>query len=637
MGVDLSVQVDQAISRLSDALSRSQSNDGSWRLCYENAVLTDAYMIIVLRTLEIEDEPLIRGLRDRLLATQYEDGSWRAYPDEREGHLSATVECYYALLYSGYSRPEDPPMAKARTFILAKGGLHRVSGLMTKVILASTGQYPWPSGFKVPLESLLLPASFPVSFYDFSGYARVHMIPALLLADRQFSIRTSRTPDLTELAEAPSSERWTWSDSTPDRGASRELQSLLEQIGKGIATLGGVPAQLHEEAAKRAERYMLERIEPDGTFYSYATSTFLMIFALLAIGYDKRHAVILNAVQGLKSTICGAATPFFVQNAPSAVWDTALLSYALQEAGHAADSPMIRRSAAYLLAKQHRKPGDWIVHNPNAMPGGWGFSDSNTINPDVDDTTAALRAIRSLAGTDPSYREAWNRGLNWLLSMQNKDGGWPAFEKNTDREWLTLLPLLEAKSSATDPSTPDLTGRTLEFLGNYAGLGVRHAFVRRGADWLIGHQEKDGSWYGRWGVCYLYGTWAALTGLTSAGIRPDHPAVRKGANWLTEVQNDDGGWGESCESDVRMRYVPLGASTPSQTAWALDALIAVHASPTPAIDKGIERLVGLVREENRFAAYPTGAGLPGVFYSHYHSYGYIWPLLALAHYRRKYS
>lgn len=622
---------------MSEILFRAQSPDGSWRFCYENAVLTDAYMIILLRTLEIPDEPLIRRLRDRLLATQFEDGSWRAYPDEKDGNLSATVECYYALLYSGYSQAEDPQVARARTFILDHGGLRSVSGLMTKVMLAATGQYPWPRWLKIPLEFLLLPSGFPVNVFDFSAYARVHMIPAMLLADKEFSVRTGRSPDLSELAAGESWDRMASEDAWLSPHDRRELHPLLEQIGQGIAALAGAPSRLHEEAVKKAERYMLERIEADGTFYSYATSTFLMVLALLAVGYDRRDPVIQSAVQGLQSLVCRATNPVFVQNSPSAVWDTALLSYALQEAGVAADHPAVRRASAYLLAKQHRKPGDWTVHNPNAIPGGWGFSDSNTINPDIDDTTAALRAIRRSAAADASYREAWNRGMGWLLSMQNDDGGWASFEKNTNREVLSKLPLQEAKSSAIDPSTPDLTGRTLEFLGNYAGLGARHAFVRRGADWLIGHQEQDGSWYGRWGVCFLYGTWASLTGLTAVGIGGDHPAVRRGAAWLAEVQNPDGGWGESCESDRSMRYVPLGASTPSQTAWALDALISVHASPTPAIRKGVERLIRFSDEDNGFAAYPTGAGLPGVFYSHYHSYRYIWPLLALAHYKAKYS
>ena len=629
-------RIDREIGRLSESLARMQSQDGSWKLCYENVVLTEAYMILLLRTIEDADEELIRLLHDRLLAAQYPDGSWRAYPDEQEGNLSATVECYYAMLYSGYSQASDPWMAKARSLIVRKGGLARIKGLMTKVMLAATGQIPWPRFLRVPLEFLLLPSAFPINLYEFSVYARAHMIPAMVIADRRFSVRTNRSPVLAELIGDSSLDRLSFWDDDEHGGDSRTFESVLTQIVNGINSIKDLSELPHDAAIKRAELYMLERIEPDGTLYSYATSTFLMVFALLAIGYGKRHPVIHKAVRGLKGLICRTENRVFVQNSPSEVWDTALLSYALQEAGVTAHSPTILGAADYLLARQHRRSGDWAIHNPSGVVGGWGFSDSNTLNPDVDDTTAALRAIKSLSAAGSSYLEAWNRGLSWLLSMQNDDGGWPAFEKNTDRRMLASLPLVEAKSSAIDPSTPDLTGRTLSFLGQFAGLDVHRAFVRKGADWLIASQEQDGSWYGRWGVCFIYGTWAALTGLSDVGIGSDHPAVTKGVKWLADIQNDDGGWGESCASDVTMRYVPLHASTPSQTAWALDALIAVHDKPTIGMDTGIDRLLQLSQDNGWVSSYPTGAGLPGIFYSHYHSYRYIWPLLTLAHYKRKY-
>jgi sporulenol synthase len=635
--LNVSGEVHEEIRRITDELSVLQANDGSWRFCFENGVLTDAYMIIALRSLEMADEHLIRELHDRLLTAQHADGSWRVYHDEEDGNLSATVECFYALLYSNYSRETDSALLKAKRFILSKGGLRNINGVLTKVMLAATGQYSWPAPLMIPLEVVLLPSSFPISIYDFSGYARVHIIPVLLLADRQFTIKTNRSPDLSGLLANHSGNRLRHFDSDAPRPPSRELQTVLEHIKTGISSLTGVPRQLHEVAKKRAERYMLERIEPDGTYYGYATCTFLMIFALLSIGYDKRHPIITNAVQGLSSMLCRTEKKVFLQNSPSTVWDTALLTHALQESGVPAHHKMIQTSTSYILSKQQHKSGDWRIRNPKTIPGGWGFSDFNTINPDVDDTTAALRAIKRFTEAGSPYKEAWNRGLNWVLSMQNHDGGWPAFEKNTDNQLLTWLPIDGAKAAAIDPSTADLTGRTLEYLGNAAGLGFRHSFIRRAVDWLIDNQENDGSWYGRWGICYIYGTWAALTGLVSAGLKHDHQAVRKGSRWLLSIQNPDGGWGESCTSDRVMRYTPLGASTPSQTAWALDALISVHPAPVPQIEFGIQRLISLSHEENWNARYPTGAGLPGIFYSHYHSYRYIWPLLTLSHYKNKYS
>lgn len=631
--MNVSDEVHWGIERLTEKLLHLQANDGSWRFCFDNGIGTDAYMIIVLRTLEWADETVIRQLHDRILAAQRTDGSWRLYFDEEEGSLSATADAYYALLYSGYSRKTDEPLRKAKKFILDKGGLRNVKGVLTKVVLAATGQYPWPNSSIVPLEFLLLPPSSPLSFFDFAGFARIHLAPVLLMADRRFSIKTEASPDLSDLTELRSGSQ----EQPRSQAQPSGLQSLFDAIQTGVEKLSGIPRQFHELAVKKAERYMLDRIESDGTLYSYASSTILMIFALLALGYDKRHPVIIRAVLGLKSMLCSTDGQQILQNSPSTVWDTALISYALQEAGAAADSAAIRNAASYLLARQQRKIGDWSVRNRNPVPGGWGFSDSNTINPDVDDTTAALRAIKKLSAIDPAFRDAADRGLNWVVSMQNDDGGWPAFERNTDNELLAWLPVIEAKAAAIDPSAADLTGRTLEYLGNTARLGIRHSFIRLAADWLIDHQEQDGSWYGRWGICYIYGTWAALTGMMAVGADPDHRTIRKGAEWLLSIQNPDGGWGESCRSDRLLRYVPLGASTPSQTAWALDALIAFHPKPVPAVDKGIRKLIAALQERDWTTAYPTGAGLPGFFYMHYHSYRYIWPLLTLSHYRRKYA
>lgn len=621
-----------AIRQLTEQLLRMQREDGTWRLCFENGLLTDAYMIITLRVLQMPDEPLIRGLHARILQAQQADGSWKVYHDEKDGNVSATVEAYYALLYSGYSSPDQPALLKAKRFILAKGGLRSVTQVLTKIMLAVTGQYPWPSSIFIPLELLLLPPSSPISFFDFSGYARVHLAPMLLLADRKFVTDAGSAPDLSGLQlERPDGQDDGW---VPN---SRGWQSLLERIHSSLKKLTGLPDQLHRTATLRAEQYMLQRIEPDGTLYSYATSTFLMLFALLALGYGKGHPVLVRAVQGLKGMLCRPGGRVFLQNSPPTIWDTALLSHALHATGLPSAQPAVRRAASYLLTKQQRTLGDWSVHNPNPVPGGWGFSETNTINPDVDDTTAALRAIKPFVPAHAACREAWNRGLNWVLSMQNSDGGWPSFERDADLPILTWLPIEGAKAAAVDPSTADLTGRTLEYLGESAGFTLQHAFIRRAADWLYHNQEEDGSWYGRWGVCYLYGTWGALTGLRAVGVDASQPSVQKAVRWLLRIQNEDGGWGESCESDRQLRYVPLGESTPSQTAWALDALISVHAEPTPQLEKGMRRLVSLLQENDWRQSYPTGAGLPGFFYSHYHSYRYIWPLLAMSHYQSKYG
>ncbi|MGZ9583166.1 squalene--hopene cyclase [Paenibacillus marinisediminis] len=620
--------VDEEIKRLTALLIQKQHQDGSWRFCFENGIIIDAYVIILFRILNVQNEALIRQLHDRILNEQQQGGFWRLYPDEEEGNLAASVEAYYALHYSGYSKMTDEPIQRAKRYIRSKGGLGKVTSLLTKTILAATGQIKWPLSItSIPLEILLFPSYFPINFFEFSGYSRVHLTPVLIMADRRFSITSDHAPDLSDLLDPRVDTN------EPISQGYREMQ---DDIQAGLSRLIGTPRYIHEAATTKAEQFMLQRIESDGTLYSYASSTILMIFALLALKYDQQHPIITHAIHGLTAMQCRFDGKTTIQNSPSTVWDTALIAYAMQSAGTSSDHTSIRRAASYLLSRQQHKTADWSIHNPGTVPGGWGFSESNTINPDVDDSTAALRAIHSLSSIDPTYRESWNRGLNWVLSMQNNDGGWPAFEKNTNKVLFSWLAIDGAKSAATDPSEADLTGRALEYLGNFAGLDTRHEFIKRGTKWLIHHQEKDGSWYGRWGVCYLYGTWAALTGLRAAGLPANHEVLQKGAKWLLSIQNADGGWGESCQSDRLMRYVPLGESTPSQTAWALDALIAVQPQTTPPIDRGIHRLIASLHENDWKTSYPTGAGLPGNFYIHYHSYRYIWPLLALGHYKTKY-
>lgn len=622
--------IDEEINRIMTSLLQQQQQDGSWHFCFENGTVIDAYVIILFRVLEVPNEALIRELHDRILNEQQQDGCWKLYADEEDGNLSASVEAYYALLYSGYSQSTDEPIQRAKQYIQSKGGIGKVSSILTKAILAATGQMKWPLSISmIPLEILMFPTYFPINYFEFSGYSRVHLTPMLIMADLRFALTPPHAPDLSDLTD---------SRNVGDELTTPGYQEMQDDILSGSSRLIGNPRHIHDTARKKAEQFIIERIESDGTLYSYASSTILMIFALLALKYDKQHPLITKAITGLTAMQCrssGGQTT--IQNSPSTVWDTALITYALQEASLTDDHKAIQLAASYLLSRQQDKRADWSIHNPNTVPGGWGFSESNTINPDVDDTTAALRAIRSLSTTLPTFQESWNRGLNWVLSMQNKDGGWPAFEKNTNKEMLTWLAIDGAKSAATDPSEADLTGRTLEYFGNFAGLDTRHEWIKRGTKWLIRNQEKDGSWYGRWGVCYIYGTWAALTGLTAVGLPASHGTVQKGAQWLLSIQNSDGGWGESCQSDRLLHYVPLGESTPSQTAWGLDALIAVQPKPTPEMNQGVLRLIASMHENDWRTSYPTGAGLPGNFYSHYHSYTYIWPLLTLSHYRSKYG
>lgn len=402
-----------------------------------------------------------------------------------------------------------------------------------------------------------------------------------------------------------------------------------------------LPLSVLQKGSKRlamrvAKKFLLDRIEPDGTLYSYFSSTFWMIIALLSMGYPKNHPVIERAMQGIRAMIMETELGFHLQETTSTVWDTSLLLHSLQEAGVKPEDPMVQRGLSYLKKRQHTKKADWSWNNPHTPPGGWGFSDLNTLNPDNDDTSAVLRAMSPTVAMGYDLLP-WQRGVTWLVSMQNNDGGWSAFEKNTNARWFRFLPYRDGKTVWGDPSTADLTGRALQFLGSMMNLKQDHPVCKKAVQWLIDHQQQDGSWFGRWGICYIYGTWAALTGLASVGIKSDTPTVHRALQWLESIQNQDGGWGESCKSDQVGRYVPLQASTPSQTAWALDALISYSPHSTTVIEAGIYCLNQMLQEKSWTHSYPTGAGWSGQFYMNYHSYQYIWPLLTLGHYRRKYE
>ncbi|MBW8351780.1 squalene--hopene cyclase [Bacillus sp. IITD106] len=620
--------VNQHIKHIVNTLHNDQLADGSWGYPFDTGISTDAYMIILLRTLGINDEELIKELTERIVSKQEKNGSWKLFYDEDEGNVTPTVESYYGLLYSGYYTKKDEPLRQAKEYILANGGIEKAH-MFTKVMLALTGQTPKWTHFPIPVEFILLPTSFPINFYDLSVYGRANLAPLMIVAANKYSKKTKSSPDLSDLYISRSEDFFKWSD-------TRESKRVFSTIEKGIKNIIGLPQHIHSLAIQRAKQYMLDHIEPDGTFLSYFSSTFLMIFALMSLGHSRKDPLIAKAVKGLKAMRCKINRSTHMQYTTANVWNTSLISFTLQKAGISPDNSMVTKANEYLLSKQQEKVGDWSIHNPGIPPGGWGFSDINTINPDVDDTTASLRAISPLVQKDSRYRHAWDKGVYWVTSMQNSDGGWPAFEKNVDKKIFNLLPIEGARFLLTDPSSTDLTGRTLEFLGYYSNIPKNAKLLDRGKEWILNNQEKDGSWYGRWGICYIYGTWAAITGLMALEEDASNLAIQKAVNWLKSIQNKDGGWGESCKSDTNNTYTPLGASNITQSAWAVDTLISVHDKPTPEIQAGIKYLMEAIYKDDWTVDYPVGQGMGGGFYIHYHSYKYIFPLLALANYERKY-
>ncbi|WP_419873848.1 squalene cyclase [Candidatus Pristimantibacillus sp. PTI5] len=612
------------IDGLTAELLRQQSRDGAWRMCFDTGTMTDSHLIILLRLLGRTDEHLIRLLAARIASKQEANGAWKVYPDELEGNLEATAEAYFALLYAEYYSEFDPRMVRAKQFILRRGGLSEARTLLTQVIFAAAGQAEWPRLLRIPLEAFFSDLGIGIDIFSLSGHARAHLVPTLIMANNQFVRKTFNMPDLSSLFTGSSrafSNDSTWISALNAFISSFPLASLLPASSK--------------TALEQAERFMFERLEPNGTLLTYSTATMLMILALLSLGYSPVSPPVNRLLAGILTLICGDRP--HLQVASSEVWDTAMIAYALREAGLPSQHAALERAAAYLLERQQDRVGDWAKGLPNTPPGGWGFSHVNTLYPDVDDSAAALRAIRPYVSETKELKTNWQRGLNWVLAMRNDDGGWPAFERNGQQLPTSFFAFEGSEDISTDPSTVDITGRILSFLGKELDMTISQQWLGDSVRWVLSQQTREGSWYGRWGIAYIHGTGAAVQGMIAVGVSTDHPAIKKGIKWLHEIQNEDGGWGESCLSDKEKRYIPLHASTPSQTAWALDALIAAHEKPTPALQKGVDALLLLLERPDWTYSYPTGAGLPGSVYINYPSNNYIWPLLTLTSVLKKYG
>ena len=495
MKLILKLNVSNEIQRLIGLFRKNQSIDGSWAYPFETGVATDSYMIILLRTLEINDEELIQELAKRILSKQEKNGAWKLFHDEGDGNITSTTEAYYGLLYSGYYQETDERIQAAKQFILAKGGLANIHQL-AKIMLALTGQFKWPVFFPLPIELMLIPVTFPINFFSFSVYGRANLSPIMILANKKFIIRTEKSPDLSELFIGRIEDDFGWS-------RSQEWRSLHSVILQGVKSLIGLPDHLHTQAIHSAKQYMLDRIEPDGTFYSYFSSTFLMTFALIALGHSKDDPIIVKAIQGLKAMKTRINGHTHIQYTTANVWNTSLISFVLQETGLSPSDSMVEKANEYLLSRQQNKYGDWKIHAPSGFPGGWGFSDVNTINPDVDDTTATLRAIARRVKVENRSQKAWEKGIQWLVSMQNDDGGWSPFERNVNPGWLKWLPIQKVEFFLADPSSADLTGRTLEFLGSYTELTKKSPIIKKGLESLLQQQENNGSWFGRWGITFM--------------------------------------------------------------------------------------------------------------------------------------
>jgi squalene-hopene/tetraprenyl-beta-curcumene cyclase len=621
--------VEQAIQHGIERMLVHQNPAGYWLFELEaDATITSEYLLL-RRWLGIVDPALEAKVVRRLLAIQAADGGWPIYyhgpPD-----ISATVKAYFALKMAGVPAT-DPALVKACAKVKALGGITRVN-VFTRILLALFGELPWAGVPCMPVEIMLLPRWFAFNLYAVSYWSRTVLIPLLIIFAHRPVRPVPRAARLDELFLGPREEADLSFPRDPQTFTWRNFFLVVDKLLRVHNRLVVQPSR--QRAIRAAERWTLERMQGSGGLGGIFPAMANSVMALSCLGYPLEHPTVRKALAEIEALVLDEPDGLRVQPCVGPIWDTGLAMNALIEAGVPPDHPALARAGEWLLRKQTTRSGDWQLHASRVAPGGWAFQFENEFYPDVDDTAVVLMALRKVRLSDEEAKTRdIGRGLNWLLALQGRDGGWGAYDKDNDKTVFNLIPFAD-HGALLDPSTEDLAGRALEAMG-YLGFNPEEPAAARALQFVRETQRPDGSWYGRWGVNYLYGTWSVLAGLRAIGEDLGLPYVRRAVAWLLSRQNPDGGWGESCYSYNDPRTAGMGKSTPSQTAWALLGLMQAGEAEHPAVARGIQFLLG-AREADGLWSEPefTGTGFPRVFYLRYHSYPRIFPLWALAMYRR---
>lgn len=619
-----------AISRSQNYLLGQQREEGYWISELEaNTTLTSEY-ILFNRYLGKVDTIKERKAVELLKRTHQPDGGWNIYYGG-SSELSTTVEAYFALKIAGIS-PDNPIMKKARTFIVNNGGIENCR-VFTKIFLALFGLYEWKKLPSMPVEMMLLPNWFYFNIYEFSSWSRSVIVPLLIIFAKK---PTLQLPDLFSLDELCISNGY--SNPKICNTFNDCWKSFFRYFDKFfLKVLDSHPMNfMREKAIKKAERWVLEHRDDSGNWGGIIPAMMNSVIALRCLGHDIDGIRIKKGLEIIESFRIENTETLSLQSCISPVWDTAIICNALRKAGLPDNHPDLIRAANWLIDKQILKDGDWKIKNREGQPGGWAFEFENDFYPDTDDTAEVLMALQNITinPSDDKSKEAFNRGLRWLLSMQSSNGGWAAFDVDNNKRIINKIPFADLES-LLDPPSSDVTGRVLWILG-IIGYRADYPPVRDALNFLKRNQEPDGAWYGRWGVNYIYGTFLVLNGLKAIGEDMNQGYIQKAVNWLKIHQNQDGGWGESCKSYEDKNYKGIGDSTASQTAWALMGLLAVDESTSSFVQKGIKYLIDRQNDdgtwdENEY----TGTGFPKHFYIKYHMYRNYFPLLALSEYHNQ--
>jgi squalene-hopene/tetraprenyl-beta-curcumene cyclase len=615
----------QKIQRAAGHLLSLQHDDGYWcALLTADTTLESDYILLQLWMYApvdgIWDPPnraRINRAAERILSKQLSDGGFNIYV-KGPSEISASVKAYFALKLAGIP-VEDERMTRLCGRIIALGGIQAANSY-TKVNLSLFDLYPREGTPSIPPEIMLLPGKV---LYQMSSWTRAIIVALAIVHAHDprrpvpagFNLDEIFIPGKSTSFE--SNDSWlSWRRTFVQ---SDKILKLWDRYGF---------ARIRQAAIRKCEHWMLERMKhADGLGAIYPPMQYA-IMALDVLGYAENSPVRMEAVRQFENLIVDDGRTFFFQPCFSPVWDTAIASYALGEAGFS-QAPALSRTADWLLNREIHRKGDWSVKRQWIEPSGWAFEFNNDWYPDIDDTAMVMLAFPHMKASRPRAQSATRkRALDWLLAMQSKDGGWAAFDVDNNWEILTHVPFAD-HNAMLDPTCADITGRTLEALAAN-GFDRSHGSCRRAIDYLIRTQLADGSWYGRWGVAYTYGTCFALRGLRAMNEDDHEPYIQRANEWLRSIQNPDGGWGESCASYDNDIYTPA-ESTPSQTAWALMGLMAGGDTYSSSVLQGIEYLIETQTEDGTWCEeLATGTGFPKVFYLNYHYYRLYFPLLALA-------
>ncbi len=617
--------LDRAIAEARDALIARQHEKGYWLYELEADCTIPSEYILMMHFLDEIDVGLERKLANHLRACQAEHGGWPLYHNG-ELDLSCTVKAYYALKLAGDDL-HAPHMQKARTAILARGGAARAN-VFTRIALALFGELPWRGVPYIPVEIMLLPKWFPFHIGRVSYWSRTVMVPLFILCTRKPKAKNPRNIGIRELfTTPPEKERHYFHRS----GLLTKAFLLFDHVGRMIDPL--IPAGLRDRAMRRAEAWMIERLNGEDGLGAIFPAMVNALEAMVILGYPPEHPQRVTAKRALQKLLVVGPTSAYCQPCVSPVWDTALACLAMQEAGDDTARHAATRALDWLKSKQLLdEPGDWRVKRPHLAGGGWAFQFANDFYPDLDDTAVVAWAMHQACDSE-RYAESVRRALDWLVGMQSRDGGFAAFDVDNTCYYLNKIPFAD-HGALLDPPTSDVTARVVTVLARTSRPQDKPALDRAIA-YLRKEQEADGSWFGRWGTNYIYGTWSVLMSLAQAHIGPDDPMVMRAVAWLKSRQNADGGWGESNDSYAwQSRPAEDFGSTPYQTAWALLALMSAGEAGSEAVRRGAEYLLH-TRQADALWSHPsyTAPGFPRVFYLRYHGYSAYFPLWALAAYR----